>query len=132
MRSLRRRAEHAGADLSEPEAAVALDASGDEAIVRTDRGRTIRAATVVVSAGPWLGGLVAGTGLVLPLAPAVARVTRRGSRRRAPPAGTERDRPSRDARRRGGSHGAYRALKLQRAHMRRGRAFGAAPTTPLR
>src|SRR4051794_41521859 len=104
MRSLRRRAEHAGADLSEPEAAVALDASGDEAIVRTDRGRTIRAATVVVSAGPWLGGVVGGTRLVLPLAPAGAPVTRRGSRRRAPPARTERGRPAPDARRPGGSH----------------------------
>src|SRR4051794_41626710 len=86
MRSLRRRAEHAGADLSEPEAAVALDASGDEAIVRTDRGRTIRAATVVVSAGPWLGGAVDGAGLVLPLPPPGSHGTRRGSRRPAPPA----------------------------------------------
>ena len=49
--------------------------SGDDAVVETDRGRTIRASTVVVSAGPWLGGLLAAVGLELPLAPAVAQVT---------------------------------------------------------
>ena len=75
MRALRREAEAAGAELSEPEAAVRLDVSGDVAVVETDRGRTIRASTVVVSAGPWLGGLLAGVGLELPLAPAVAQVT---------------------------------------------------------
>jgi len=42
--------------------------------VVTDR-RTIRASTVVVSAGPWLGGLLATVGLDLPLAPAVAQVS---------------------------------------------------------
>jgi sarcosine oxidase len=75
MRALREEAEAAGADLSEPESAVRLDVSGDAAVVETDRGRTIRASTVVVSAGPWLGGLLAGVGLELPLAPAVAQVT---------------------------------------------------------
>jgi sarcosine oxidase len=75
MRALRREAEAAGAELFEPESAVRLDVSGDDAVVETDRGRTIRASTVVVSAGPWLGGLLAGVGLELPLAPAVAQVT---------------------------------------------------------
>jgi sarcosine oxidase len=75
MRALRREAGAAGADLSEPESATELDVSEGEAVVKTDRGRTIRASTVVVSAGPWLGGLLAGVGLELSLAPAVAQVT---------------------------------------------------------
>ena len=75
MRALRRRAEDAGAELSEPERAVGLDVSGDEGVVETDLGRTITASTVVVSAGPWLGGLLAPVGLDIPLAPAVAQVT---------------------------------------------------------
>ena len=75
MRALQREAEIAGAELSQREAVVRLDTSGDEAVVETDRGRTIRARTVVVSAGPWLGGLLDGVGLELPLAPAVAQVT---------------------------------------------------------
>ena len=75
MRALRREAAAAGAELSDPEAVVRLDVSGDDAVVETDRGRTIRASTVVVSAGPWLGGLLAAVGLELPLAPAVAQVT---------------------------------------------------------
>ncbi len=75
MRALRREAEAAGADLSDPESATRLDVSGGDAVVETDRGRTIRASTVVVSAGPWLGRLLAGVGLELPLAPAVAQVT---------------------------------------------------------
>jgi sarcosine oxidase len=75
MRALRREAEASGADLSEPESAVRLDVSGGNAVVETDRGRAICASTVVVSAGPWLGGLLAGVGLELPLAPAVAQVT---------------------------------------------------------
>jgi len=75
MRALRRRAEAAGAEFSEPESAVALDLSDDQAAVETDRGRTIRASTAIVSAGPWLGGLLTPIGLELPLAPAVAQVT---------------------------------------------------------
>jgi sarcosine oxidase len=75
MRALRRRAEDAGAELSEPEAAIALDGSGDGAVIETDRGRTIRASTAIVSAGPWLGSLLTPIGLELPLAPAVAQVT---------------------------------------------------------
>jgi sarcosine oxidase len=75
MRALRHRAEDAGAALSEPEAAIALDGSGDVATIETDRGRTIRASTAIVSAGPWLGGLLTPIGLALPLAPAVAQVT---------------------------------------------------------
>jgi len=74
IRALRRRAEAAGAALFEPEAAVALDLAGPDAVVVTDR-RTIRASTVVLSAGPWLGGLLASVGLDLPLAPAVAQVS---------------------------------------------------------
>jgi sarcosine oxidase len=69
MRALRHRAEDAGAALSEPEAAVALDGSGDVATIETDRGRTMRASTAIVSAGPWLGGLLTPIGLELPLAP---------------------------------------------------------------
>ncbi len=75
MRALRRRAVDAGAELSEPEAAIALDGSGHGATIETDRGRTIRASTAIVSAGPWLGGLLTSIGLELPLAPAVAQVT---------------------------------------------------------
>ena len=75
MRALRLEAEAAGADLSEPESAAKLAVSGGEAVVETDRGRTIRASTVVLSAGPWLGGLLAGVGLELSLAPAVGQVT---------------------------------------------------------
>jgi sarcosine oxidase len=75
MRALQREAEAAGAVLSQPEAVVRLDVSGGDAVVETDRGRTIRASSVVVSAGPWLGGLLSGVGLELPLAPAVAQVT---------------------------------------------------------
>jgi len=75
MRALRRAAVAAGAELSEPEAAVRLDRSSDEAIVQTDRGRMIRASTAIVSAGPWLGGLLHTVGIDLPLAPAVAQVT---------------------------------------------------------
>jgi sarcosine oxidase len=75
LRAIRREAESAGATLFEPEAAVRLDASGDEGIVQTDRGRRIRASTVIVSAGPWLGGLLAPIGIELPLAPAVAQVS---------------------------------------------------------
>jgi len=54
---------------------VRLDVSGADATVETDRGRVIRSATVVVAAGPWLGGLLADVGVELPLAPAVAQVT---------------------------------------------------------
>jgi sarcosine oxidase len=75
MWALRREAVSAGAHLSEPEAAVRLDVSGEEGVVETERGRTIRASTVIVSAGPWLGGLLATVGIDLPLAPAVAQVT---------------------------------------------------------
>jgi sarcosine oxidase len=75
MRALRRAAVAAGAELSEPESAVRLDRSSDGAIVKTDRGRMIRASTAVVSAGPWLGGLLHTVGIDLPLAPAVAQVT---------------------------------------------------------
>ena len=74
MRALRRRAEEAGAELSEPEAAIALDGSDLGVTIQTDRGRTIRASTAIVSAGPWLGGLLTSIGLQLPLAPAVAQV----------------------------------------------------------
>lgn len=75
MRALRLDAERAGASLSEPEAAVGIDVGGEEAVVTTSAGRTMRAATVVVAAGPWLGGLLTQVGLDLPLAPAVAQVT---------------------------------------------------------
>jgi len=75
MRALRRRAEEAGAELSEPEAAIALDGSDLGVTIGTDRGRTLRASTAIVSAGPWLGGLLTSIGLELPLAPAVAQVT---------------------------------------------------------
>jgi sarcosine oxidase len=44
-------------------------------VIRSDRGRTIRAETVIVAAGPWLGGLLSTVGMELPLAPAVAQVT---------------------------------------------------------
>lgn len=75
MRALRRQAASAGAELSEPERAVQLDVSGEDAVIQTDRGRTISASTVVVSAGPWLGGLLTPIGIDLPLAPAVGQVT---------------------------------------------------------
>ena len=75
MRALRSDAEGAGALLSEPETAIRVEVTDSDAVVATDRGRTIRAATVIASAGPWLGALLADGGLDLPLAPAVAQVS---------------------------------------------------------
>jgi sarcosine oxidase len=75
MQALRRDAEQAGAELTQPEAAVRLLAPEAGGVVETDRGRTIHAPTVVVSAGPWLGALLESVGIVMPLAPAVAQVT---------------------------------------------------------
>lgn len=75
MRSISSDAESAGAALSQFEAAVGPDVSGADATEATDRGRQIRSSTVVVAAGPWLGGLLAHIGVEVPLAPAVAQVT---------------------------------------------------------
>jgi sarcosine oxidase len=75
MRALRSDAEEEGARLFEPEAAVGFEVSGDDVVVAMDRGDTIHASTVVIAAGPWLGGLLAGIGLEPVLAPAVAQVT---------------------------------------------------------
>jgi len=75
MRALQREAEAAGANLSQREAVVRIDTSADDALVETDLDRAIRAPTVVMSTGPWLGGLLANVGLDIPLAPAVAQVT---------------------------------------------------------
>jgi sarcosine oxidase len=64
----------AGAALSMPERCIAIEVGPDEAEVRTDR-RSVRAAQVVIAAGPWSGELLRPMGIELPLAPAVAQVT---------------------------------------------------------
>ena len=74
MRALIADATVAGATLSMPEGCVAIEVGSDDAAVTTER-RTVRAARVVVAAGPWSGELLGGVGIELPLAPAVAQVT---------------------------------------------------------
>ena len=74
MRALGADAVRAGAMLSMPERCVAIEEASGDVVVVTDR-RRVRAARVVVAAGPWSGELLRAIGIELPLAPAVAQVT---------------------------------------------------------
>ncbi|MGZ4149314.1 MAG: FAD-dependent oxidoreductase [Actinomycetota bacterium] len=74
MRALTADAMKAGAALSMPERCIAIEIAADEAVVVTDM-RTVRAAQVVIAAGPWSGELLRTVGVDLPLAPAIAQVT---------------------------------------------------------
>ncbi|MEA2551818.1 MAG: sarcosine oxidase [Actinomycetota bacterium] len=74
MRALSAEAASAGAALSMPERCLTIEIALDQVEVVTDR-RTLRAARVVIAAGPWSGELLRTVGIDLPLAPAVAQVT---------------------------------------------------------
>jgi len=74
MRALTADAVGAGASLSMPERCIAIETVSEEVTVVTDQ-RTVRAARVVIAAGPWSGELLHGVGIDLPLAPAIAQVT---------------------------------------------------------
>ncbi len=74
MAALLLTAERAGVAYLPGHRVVGIDA-GAPAVVRTEAAGTFRADQVVVAAGPWLGGLLEGIGLHLPLAPAIAQVT---------------------------------------------------------
>ena len=74
MRALTVDAANAGAELSMPERCIGIDIAADDVAVVTDQ-RTVRAAQVVIAAGPWSGELLGTVGIELPLAPAVAQVT---------------------------------------------------------
>jgi sarcosine oxidase len=73
MRALRLATEHAGLRLLAPERATAIEVDC-RAVVQSD-GFAVEADAVVISAGPWSGELLAGLGIALPLAPAIAQVT---------------------------------------------------------
>lgn len=73
MRALGRAASAAGVEVSAPERVLGID-GGDRAVVTTAE-RVLEADTVVIAAGPWTGELLAGLGIAVPLAPAVAQVT---------------------------------------------------------
>jgi sarcosine oxidase len=74
MEALSADAAGAGAVLAMPERCLVIEVSPDAADVVTDR-RRLRAARVVIAAGPWSGELLRTVGIDLPLAPAVAQVT---------------------------------------------------------
>ncbi len=63
----------AGVTLLAPERVTDIDL-GATAVLRTER-RRLEADAVVVSGGPWSGAILAGLGIDVPLAPAVAQVT---------------------------------------------------------
>ena len=74
MRALTADATDAGAVLAMRERCVSIEVAPGEAEVVTER-RTLRAARIVVAAGPWSGAVLEAAGIELPLAPAVAQVT---------------------------------------------------------
>ena len=74
MGALTADATDAGAELSMPERCTAIEVAPDEVEVVTER-RTLRAARVVVAAGPWSGEMLRAAGVEVSLAPAVAQVT---------------------------------------------------------
>jgi len=74
MRALTADAVGAGASLSMPERCIAIETAVDKVTVVTDQ-RMVRAARVVIAAGPWSGELLHAVGIDLPLAPAIAQVT---------------------------------------------------------
>ena len=73
MAALLATAERAGVTYLPGHRVVGIE-PGAPVVVRTEAA-TFRADQVVVAAGPWLGGILDGIGLHLPLAPAVAQVT---------------------------------------------------------
>ncbi len=73
MAGLLATAERSGVTYLPGHRVVGID-PGAPVVVRTEAD-TFRADTVVVAAGPWLGGLLDPIGLHLPLAPAIAQVT---------------------------------------------------------
>ena len=74
MGALLAEAHGAGALLAMPERCVAIEPTPGDVEVVTDR-RRLRAAQVVIAAGPWSGALLRSVGVEIPLAPAVAQVT---------------------------------------------------------
>ena len=74
MGALLAEAHGAGALLAMPERCVAIEPAPGDVEVVTDR-RRLRAAQVVIAAGPWSGALLRSVGVEIPLAPAVAQVT---------------------------------------------------------
>jgi sarcosine oxidase len=73
LEALRLAASDAGVRMVMPEYVLAIE-PGEPALVRTAE-RTVEADCVIVSAGPWTGGLLEPLGISLPLAPSVAQVT---------------------------------------------------------
>jgi sarcosine oxidase len=74
MLALAEAARAKGVAIFAPERVTEIDPGTRPATVVTDRQR-LGAGRVVLSAGPWSGALLAGLGIDLPLAPAVAQVT---------------------------------------------------------
>jgi sarcosine oxidase len=74
MAALAQAADAAGVQRSAPERVTDIELGSGHAQLTTDR-RSIDASTVVVAAGPWSGGVLAGLGIHLPLSPGVAQVT---------------------------------------------------------
>jgi sarcosine oxidase len=67
-------AKRRGVAIFAPERVTAIDLGTKPVTIITDKQR-LRAERVVLSAGPWSGGLLESLGIHLPLAPAVAQVT---------------------------------------------------------
>jgi sarcosine oxidase len=74
MLALAEAAQRHGVAIFAPERVSAIDPGTNPATVVTDK-RRLRAARVVLSAGPWSGALLETLGIHVPLAPAVAQVT---------------------------------------------------------
>jgi sarcosine oxidase len=74
MLALAEAAKSKGVAIFAPERATKIDLSTTPVTIVTDKQR-LRAARVVLSAGPWSGALLADLGIHVPLAPAVAQVT---------------------------------------------------------
>lgn len=74
VRAQARVATEAGASILEETAVERIEATGTGAAVHTE-GATYRAPVVVVTAGPWAGGLLRGVGIDLPLVPSFEQVT---------------------------------------------------------
>jgi sarcosine oxidase len=74
VRAAARVAQSSGAELREHAAVERVADHGPSAEVVVD-GETIRASVVVVTAGAWAGGLLAGVGIDLPLVPSLEQVS---------------------------------------------------------
>jgi sarcosine oxidase len=73
MAVLKSAARAQGVTFIEPVCVTGIESPGSTHVT-TDAGK-FRAETVVISAGPWSGGLLAGLGIEVPLAPSIAQVT---------------------------------------------------------